>query len=563
MVGVITRGRMVAFDPPDELGGRHTGVRPGSPGPTTASTRIAGDRLADVADRRAVSPLRRRGAEPGRRPTDAGGHLPRPCRPRRAGGPAMSTPTYVAPAPSRSVGPAIGIELKQLFRDREAAVFTLALPMILMIVFGSVFGNQQLRRLRHHVRAVLRGRHDRLGNRLHELPEPGHRDPPGARRGHPQAARGHPDAQGRRTSSARSARSASSTSSSSSCSWPSASLLFDVELPSSAEKWAALVWLSVLGLTTWTLLGLAFSSVPKSGKGASAIVTPVILVLQFTSGVFFLYNQLPTWMQQFAALFPLKWLTQGMRYVFLPEGAAAIEVAGSFEMARVAMVLLVWTVAERPAGLGLLPLAPPRRRLSQPDSDLRRPSPASAVEQPPRTPCALRRVRRPRTMTVARQGPAAQGWEPAHLPPWRVGPQRAPGRAPDRAPGQAPRSRRSAQRRTRSRLRLRAHRGRARGPIRAGALSVAPPRAGALKGGVAADAVGANVATSSPAAAAARPAGAKCLVRFTVTPPCGWVPHASPDATFGEYEELPIRPPVLPTHNVVFTCEAITPTVET
>jgi hypothetical protein len=30
-------------------------------------------------------------------------------------------------------------------------------------------------------------------------------------------------------------------------------------------------------LTTWTLLGLAFSSVPQSGKGASAIVTPIIL----------------------------------------------------------------------------------------------------------------------------------------------------------------------------------------------------------------------------------------------------------------------------------------------
>ncbi len=38
----------------------------------------------------------------------------------------------------------VGIELKQLFRDREAAVFTLALPMILMIVFGSVFGDQEL-----------------------------------------------------------------------------------------------------------------------------------------------------------------------------------------------------------------------------------------------------------------------------------------------------------------------------------------------------------------------------------------------------------------------------------
>ncbi len=121
-------------------------------------------------------------------------------------------------------------------------------------------------------------------------------------------------------------------------------LLFDVEMPSTPAKWGALLWLSVLGLTTWTLLGLAFSVDPKSGKGASAIVTPVILVLQFTSGVFFAYNQLPAWMQQFAALFPLKWLTQGMRYVFLPEGAEVLEVVGSFEMPRVAMVLLVWTV---------------------------------------------------------------------------------------------------------------------------------------------------------------------------------------------------------------------------
>lgn len=108
-----------------------------------------------------------------------------------------------------------------------------------------------------------------------------------------------------------------------------------------------------MGLTTWTLLGLAFSSVPKSGKGASAIVTPVILVLQFSSGVFFLYSQLPSWMQQMAALFPLKWLTQGMRYVFLPESAAAVEVTGSFEMARVAMVLLVWTVLSAFLAMGL------------------------------------------------------------------------------------------------------------------------------------------------------------------------------------------------------------------
>jgi ABC-2 type transport system permease protein len=84
--------------------------------------------------------------------------------------------------------------------------------------------------------------------------------------------------------------------------------------------------------------------VPKNAKGASAIVSPIVLVLQFTSGVFFLYSELPTWMQQFAALFPLKWLTQAMRSVFLPEEMAALEVAGSFELGMCALVLVAWTV---------------------------------------------------------------------------------------------------------------------------------------------------------------------------------------------------------------------------
>lgn len=49
-------------------------------------------------------------------------------------------------------------------------------------------------------------------------------------------------------------------------------------------------------------------------------------------------------MQQFAALFPLKWLTQGMRSVFLPESFATQEVAKSWEIPHIAIVLLVWTV---------------------------------------------------------------------------------------------------------------------------------------------------------------------------------------------------------------------------
>ena len=103
-------------------------------------------------------------------------------------------------------------------------------------------------------------------------------------------------------------------------------------------------WLSALGLTCCTLLGIAFSSVAKTARGAPAMVTPVVLVLQFTSGVFFTYSELPTWMQQFAAVFPLKWLCQGMRSVFLPDDFQSQEMAGSWELGRVALVLVVWTV---------------------------------------------------------------------------------------------------------------------------------------------------------------------------------------------------------------------------
>jgi ABC-2 type transport system permease protein len=73
-------------------------------------------------------------------------------------------------------------------------------------------------------------------------------------------------------------------------------------------------------------------------------VTPVALVLQFISGVFFVYTELPPWLQQIAALFPLKWMCQGMRYVFLPDEFGTIEVGGSWELGKVAAVLAAWTV---------------------------------------------------------------------------------------------------------------------------------------------------------------------------------------------------------------------------
>jgi ABC-2 type transport system permease protein len=122
-------------------------------------------------------------------------------------------------------------------------------------------------------------------------------------------------------------------------------LFFGVNLPSDLAKWLTFTWLILLGSAASTSLGIAFSVIPKSGRGASAVVSPVVIVLQFFSGVFFVFTDLPAWMQQVAAIFPLKWMTQGMRSVFLPDSFAAREVAGNWETGRTFLIILAWFIA--------------------------------------------------------------------------------------------------------------------------------------------------------------------------------------------------------------------------
>ncbi|MEJ3747215.1 ABC transporter permease [Actinomycetes bacterium KLBMP 9797] len=119
---------------------------------------------------------------------------------------------------------------------------------------------------------------------------------------------------------------------------------FDLTLPGTAGRWLTLGWVTLLGLTACTLCGIAFSSLARSSRGATATATPVALVLQFISGVFFVFTDLPTWMQRVAALFPLKWMCQGLRSVFLPDAFATQEPAGSWELGKVALVLAAWCV---------------------------------------------------------------------------------------------------------------------------------------------------------------------------------------------------------------------------
>ena len=121
-------------------------------------------------------------------------------------------------------------------------------------------------------------------------------------------------------------------------------LVFGIDLPAGAD-WLTFGWVAVLGAAACTLLGIAVSSLACSGRSASATVTPIALVLEFVSGVFMPFDQVPGWLQDIAALFPVKWLAQGLRSVFLPDALAADEPAGTWELERVALVLGLWCVA--------------------------------------------------------------------------------------------------------------------------------------------------------------------------------------------------------------------------
>lgn len=235
----------------------------------------------------------------------------------------------------------VGVELRTFFRDAEAAIWTFSLPLLLLVIFGSVFRGDLAEGVtfsQYFVTGMIASGIVYTAFQNLAIAIPVEREDGTLKR-----LQGTP--------------------------MPKASyfvgkvglvlvaylaqvtlllllgtLLFDLSLPDESGDWVTFTWVSALGLVTCTLLGIAYSSVPKTGRGAAAVVSPVVLVLQFTSGVFFAWNELPGWMQQVAALFPLKWLAQGMRSVFLPDDFQSQELAGSWELGRVALVLVLWAV---------------------------------------------------------------------------------------------------------------------------------------------------------------------------------------------------------------------------
>ena len=119
-------------------------------------------------------------------------------------------------------------------------------------------------------------------------------------------------------------------------------VVLGISLPSEAHLWLRFAWIVALGFAAMAPLGIALARVPRDARSAAAVIIPIGLILQFTSGVYFPYSSMPDWLRTASSFFPLKWEAQGMRAVFLPESFAMDEQGGAWHLEQVALALGVW-----------------------------------------------------------------------------------------------------------------------------------------------------------------------------------------------------------------------------
>ncbi|MFD2091976.1 ABC transporter permease [Blastococcus deserti] len=248
-----------------------------------------------------------------------------------------------APPSAATIGWArIGLELRLYARDPGQIAFSFAYPVIMLLIFGSVFGDDEVFPgigLRQYFLAgivaagIMLTSFQAVGTAISE-----ERDRGDLARlqtlGTPALAYGVGKA----------GQVLVTTALQLALLLGVAAIAYDVPLPTEPARWLTFAWVVALGIVAGTFLGIAVGGFVGSARAAAAGIPAFAVVLQFISGVFFPDSDLPGPMEQVAALFPLKWMVQGMRSVFLPDAVAALEPTGTWEHGRTALVLVAWVI---------------------------------------------------------------------------------------------------------------------------------------------------------------------------------------------------------------------------
>jgi ABC-2 type transport system permease protein len=258
---------------------------------------------------------------------------------------AVLTPTAPRPAPPSVARIALArarLELRLFFRQRQQVAFSFAYPVVMMVIFAAVLGGDERPGDIPFAQYFLAGiaatgimliSFQAVGTTIADERETGQLERLQLLGTPPVAYFAGKAGQVLVTAALQLA-----------VLLPVARYGYDVPMPVDLGHWLTFCWVAALGALAGTVLGVAVSALPGSASSVTTGISAFAIVLQFFSGVFFGFLELPGWMQQVAAVFPLKWLTQGMRSAFLPEQAGAFEVAGSWEHGRTVLVLLAWVI---------------------------------------------------------------------------------------------------------------------------------------------------------------------------------------------------------------------------
>jgi len=254
--------------------------------------------------------------------------------------------TLTAPLPSTlHLGLARGgLELKQFFREREAVIFTFTLPAFILLLLGSIFDEpldgfpgtdvSQVFAASMIAYGILTTAFQNIGTGITTDREDGTLK---RLRGTPVTATAYLIGKIVLVTVTAAAEIALLLG--------VGVVVFDLRLPTDAGRWVTFGWIFLLSVIACTLFGIAVSTVARSSRSAAAVFNLPVVALQFVSGVFVDIGSLPETMVKIASFFPVKWMGQGFRSVFLPDELAAQEVAGQWEHGRIALVLGAWCVA--------------------------------------------------------------------------------------------------------------------------------------------------------------------------------------------------------------------------
>jgi ABC-2 type transport system permease protein len=255
----------------------------------------------------------------------------------------MTAPAVALPG-ALPIGLARGaLELRGFFRSREAVVFTFAMPTVLMALLGSVFGNQlaafgitsaQVLAAGMIAGGIMSTTFVSLGSDIALDREDGTLK---RLRGTPMPAVSY--------FLGKFVLVVVTTVGQVAILLTVARLLFGLALPATAAAWLTFAWVAALGTLACSLIGIAISGLARDARSGVAVTQLPHIALQFISGVFVTpLTALPVGLVVTASFFPVKWMAQGFRSVFLPDSMKVFEPAGSWELGRIALVLGAWCV---------------------------------------------------------------------------------------------------------------------------------------------------------------------------------------------------------------------------